>query len=147
MSAKELLFSIKEIQKDIEIKTQLIATHRDIATGLQSPQYSDMPKNPNRKLQPMADSINKAMDLEEEVKELERELIQVKTRVYEIIQNIDSKVHQLILLERYINGKSWSSISRMIGYANSRMYDKHNHALMDFSTAYEKFGVNRSTSE
>lgn len=34
MSAKELLFSIKEIQKDIEIKTQLIATYRDIATGL-----------------------------------------------------------------------------------------------------------------
>ena len=147
MSAKELLFSIKEIQKDIEIKTQLIATYRDIATGLQSPQYSDMPKSPNRKLQPMADAINKVMDLEEEVKELEQELIQVKTRVYEIIQNIDSKAHQLILLERYINGKPWSIISRIIGYANSRIYDKHNHALMDFSTAYEKFGVNRSTSE
>ncbi|MBS4751128.1 hypothetical protein KG091_08580 [Carnobacteriaceae bacterium zg-ZUI78] len=95
----------------------------------------------------MADAINKALEIEEEIQLLEIELVETKEQIYQVIQLIDITEHQLILLERCINEKSWNSIDRTIGYANSRMYEKHHHALMDFSVAFEKFGVNRSSSE
>ncbi|MCW6665293.1 hypothetical protein NHG32_06325 [Aerococcaceae bacterium NML191219] len=147
MDAKEILNRVKEIRKEIRLKQNLVQTYRTIAEGLQSPRYSDIPKNPNRKLQPMADALNTALAFEDEIRVLEEEIIRVQTCIFQVIQSIDNKEHQLILLERYVNEKSWKEISHAMGYANSRIFDKHNHALMDFSIAYEKFGVNRSSSE
>lgn len=145
MDAKAILNRMKEIKKEIVIKKHLALTYRDIAKGLQSPQYSDMPKNPNRRLQPMADAINKAIEIEEEIQSLKEELLKLKEYIYQVIQLIEIKEHQLILLERYINEKSWDSISRTIGYGRSRLFEKHNNALLDFSAMFEKFGLNRTT--
>lgn len=147
MNAKEILNRVKEIRREIVLKKNLVETYRTIAEGLQSPRYSDMPRSPNRKLQPMADALNKAMEFEDEIKVLKEEIVKVQTLIFEVIQSIENKEHRLILLERYVNEKSWKEISRMMSYANSRIFEKHNHALMDFSIAYEKFGVNRSSSE
>lgn len=144
MKAKELLNRVKEIKKEIEIKSRLAMTYRDIATGLQSPQYTDMPKNPNRKLQPMADALDKVMAFEEEIELLKKEIIEVKEHIYQVIQHIEIKEHQLILLERYVNERTWSQIIKTIGYSRSRLFEKHNDALLDFSVAFEKFGLSRT---
>lgn len=118
--------------------------YRDIATGLQSPQYTDMPKNPNRKLQPMADALDKAMEFEEEIELLKKEIVEVKEYIYQVVQRIEIKEHQLILLERYVNERTWSHIGKKIGYSKSRLFEKHNDALLDFSAAFEKFGLSRT---
>lgn len=141
MSAMNILNRVKEIEKEIQIKQNLAMSYRQIAEGLQSPQYSDMPKSPNLKRDPMADALNKAMDLEEEVKKLEKEIVSVKSTIFQVIQLVENKEQQLILLERYIHEEQWRNIIPKLNYCRSRVFELHNDAIVSFYRAYDNFGL------
>lgn len=141
MTKYDILNQVKHIQKDIQLKKQLVTTYRTIAEGMQSPQYTDMPKSQNRNLHPMEDALHKALALEDEILELEKQLSQVKQRIFTIIHQIDNNEYQLLLLERYINEQPWNVIIKKMSYCRSRVYELHNEALVQFYGVFENFGL------
>lgn len=138
MQAKDILNKVHQIKKDIKIKKQLIKTYKTIAEGLQASRYSDMPKNTNKNNNPMGSAIDKALELEDEIKELETKLSKLNQLIFLVIQRLDNKEYQLILLERYINEKSWGEIQSMMCYSKSSIHTKHNLALVEFYLELEK---------
>lgn len=141
MKAQDILNRVKNIKKDIQTKRNLAMSYRQIAEGLQSPKLTDMPKSSNRKREPMADALTKALDFEEEIKALEKEISEVKDIIYQVIQLIDNGEYQLILLERYINEQPWHVINKKMSYCRSRVFELHNEALISFYRVYDNFGL------
>lgn len=134
----DILQQAKKLKKDIQLKKQLAMSYRELAEGLQSPRYSDMPKSPNRKLEPMAEALNTALEIDDEVFDLENQLKKLNQLIFTVIQSIDDKVYQMILLDRYLGDKTLQEIGRKIGYSRTSLFHKHNQAVVAFCLAFEK---------
>ncbi|HEM4925532.1 TPA: hypothetical protein U2D36_000806 [Streptococcus suis] len=132
MSAKELFKEIAKLENQIKSKRYMAQSYREFANGLQSPRYSDMPKNSNRALQPMADALNKAMDLEEEVLQLECTLQLQKAKAMDIINQIQNTELQIVLIKRYFEKSDWGKIMLSMHYSRSGIYKIHDRAIAEF---------------
>ncbi len=103
MKAKQYFREIERLEKEIEVKKQRAELFREIASSPASIKYSDLPRAPQRSsMTPMADAINKAIDLEEEIKKDEQLLIQKKTIGLDALGKIDNTTYQKILIKRYL---------------------------------------------
>lgn len=143
MEKKDILNDVKHLKRDIQLKKQLIATYRTVAEGLQSPQYTDMPKGQNKQRTPMADALHKVFELEIEVQHLEKKLSKLKETLFKVIHQIDNQEYQILLLERYINEKTWKKISNLMGYSRASIFNKHSLALVEFYRSIESLDYNR----
>lgn len=132
MDAKEILKELTVLENTISSKRFMAQSYRELAEGMQSQKYSDMPKNQNRQIQPMVDALNKAMEIEEEIIELEQLLQEKKTFVMDNIYEIDSNEFQIVLIKRYFEKKSWKQISE-VHYSERWIYKLHGTALEEMS--------------
>lgn len=133
MSAKEILKELTVLENTISSKRFMAQSYRELAEGMHSQKYSDMPKNQNRQIQPMVDALNKAMEIEEEIIELEQLLQEKKTFVMDSIYEIDSNEFQIVLIKRYFEKKSWKQISEEMHYSERWIYKLHGAALEEMS--------------
>ena len=65
------------------------------------------------------------------------ELIDLKDLVLKEIDMIDDQRYRIILIERYINGKTWEQIARVLNYDTSWIYKLHGYALKSFESVHE----------
>lgn len=130
MKAQEFFRELKQIENQIESKKYMAETYRTLAEGVSSPIYSDMPKSPNRKLEPMADALSKALELEEEVVMLEQELNIKRGKLMDLILHLD-KDYQIILIKRYFENKTWGQIATSMYYSERWVYKLHGTALKE----------------
>ena len=131
MTAKEFFMQIRQLEIAIESKKMLAETYRQLALGTSSPQYSDMPKSTTRKLEPMAEALMKAMEIEDEINQLECELACYKVKAVGIIQLLTSSEHQTVLLSRYFKKETWTEIREKMFYSSSGIYKLHGQALTE----------------
>lgn len=64
--------------------------------------------------------------------ELERKrylLLERDNETINVIEKLDSHIYKTILIERYVNRRSWRIIEKIVPYERSRMYDLHLQAL------------------
>ena len=128
MRAKDYLIELHKIENQIESKKFMAETYRNLSEGVRSPSYSDMPKNPNRQREPMADALMKAMELEEEVTKLEQHLIIKRGKLMDLILQLE-KDYQVILIKRYFENKAWGQIAVSMYYTERWIYKLHGTAL------------------
>ncbi|MBR7927050.1 hypothetical protein KBI51_02520 [Aerococcaceae bacterium zg-ZUI334] len=133
MKAKDFFIEIQQLENQIESKRYMAQNYRTLAEGLQSPSYSDMPKNPNRPLQPMADALGKAMEIERDISVLEQSLVEKKTIAMNIIYELLHNEYQVVLIKRHFEKKSWCQIMSTMYYSKSGIYKLYNQALEAFT--------------
>ena len=137
MKAKDFLKTIKQLENQIESKRYMAQTYRTLAEGVRSPVYSDMPKSPNRQLEPMAEALMKAVELEEEIKALEYELTQKRADVIDLISKLE-KDYQIVLIKRYFEKKSWGEIAASMYYTERWIYKMHGTALKKLDELFSR---------
>ncbi|KRN88695.1 hypothetical protein IV53_GL000661 [Ligilactobacillus ceti DSM 22408] len=80
----------------------------------------------------MADALDKALDLEEEIKTDEIKLNAMKVEALDIIGEMPSTVHQQILIGRYFEHLSWDKLIAKVLYERRYVYKMHGRALCSF---------------
>lgn len=135
MKAKEFFRDIKKLENEIESKKFMAETYRNLAEGVRSPSYSDMPKSPNRNLDPLASALIKAMELEDEVQTLNKQLILLKGEAMDMIIQLE-KDYQIVLIKRYFEKLSWGEIAIAMYYTERWIYKLHGKALIEMDKLF-----------
>ena len=80
----------------------------------------------------------KIAEKEDEINNRIDDLVGLKIRICEQINELPDTVHISVLYERYINMKSWSRIASDLGYTPRYLFHIHGAALNEFYRKYEK---------
>ena len=99
--AKEYLGKAYRLDQRINSKLDQVASLNELATKATST-LSDMPKNPNKAISTMENTICKIIDLQDEInKDIDR-LVDLKTQIVTTIKNIENYEYQTLLEKRYL---------------------------------------------
>lgn len=128
MTAKQWLEEIKKIQEYINSKRLMAETYRTLAEGMGSPKMSDMPKGKSSIQDIMAESLVKAITLEQEVEELQQELAMKKAKLTDIIVQLEP-TQQVLMIQRYFENKTMIEIAENLHYTERWVYKLHQEAL------------------
>lgn len=74
------------------------------------------------------------MDTKKSIEELEEQ----KQAALAIIDKLDNPLKKRILMERYINGKTWEEVSELVSYAKTSTFRLHGEALEELEEIIQK---------
>ncbi len=129
MAAKEYLKKIARMESYIQSKKERLAVLKEMSSGISSPKFDDMPRNPNKRRSRLEETILKYIDLENEIKEDEKKLEYEKLYLLETIGRIEEPEYQTILISRYFKHQSWDDIAKSLFYTKRWIYSLHGRAL------------------
>ena len=82
-----------------------------------------------RNVHPMADIIDRMVDMEHEIDEDIDRLVSVKEELSKTISQVDDPVYQSVLELRYVCFKEWDEIAQVLNYNKRTPYKIHAKAL------------------
>jgi DNA-directed RNA polymerase specialized sigma subunit len=129
MVAKEYLKKIARMESYIQSKKERLAVLKEMSSGISSPKFDGMPRNPNKGRSRLEETILKYIDLENEIKEDEKKLEHEKLYLLEAISRIEEPEYQTILISRYFKHQSWNDIANSLFYTKRWLYSLHGRAL------------------
>lgn len=130
MKAKEYLGKAYRLDQRINSKLDQVASLNELATKATST-LSDMPKNPNKAISTMENTICKIIDLQDEInKDIDR-LVDLKTQIATTIKNIENYEYQTLLEKRYLCFETWEQIAVDMHYSLRWIHILHGKALND----------------
>ncbi len=140
MNAKEHFRQISRMEAFISTKKQRSAALKELASSTCSPNLSEMPKNPNKSLSPMADALCKALDLDAEIRKDEFHLQEKKVFLLELIGTLDGCDCQTVLIKRYFEHLNWEEIANRMFYSTRWIYKLHGRALVEMDNKLNERG-------
>ena len=127
LEAKNFLMGARFIDLGIQSKLHQIEELNDLATRA-SAALSDMPGSPNRNIHKLEDTIVKIVDLQNEISEDINELIAVKKKINNSINEL-ARDERVVLEERYLKHTKWEDISNLCECSQRQVYRIHDAAL------------------
>lgn len=121
MNVKEYLEQAKYLDMRINSKIEQLSTLNDLATKC-TVTLSDMPRNPNKGISNMEDTIVKIIDLQEEINKDIDQLVDLKREIMVVIKKISNVEYQTILENRYLSFMSWEQIAVEMKYSIQQIY-------------------------
>lgn len=121
MNVKEYLEQAKYLDMRINSKVEQLSTLNDLATKC-TVTLSDMPRNPNKGISNMEDTIVKIIDLQEEINRDIDQLVDLKRKIMVVIKKISNVEYQTILENRYLSFMSWEQIAVEMKYSIQQIY-------------------------
>lgn len=132
MTAKEYLAQAFHVDQRIDSKLEQVMKLRESVTKATAT-LSDMPRadspNPHR----MEDTIDKIVDLEQEINRDIDRLVDLKREAQNAISALTDPDQQLVLELRYLCYKPWTQIMDALGYSEPTIYRIHGLALENIS--------------
>lgn len=137
MTAKDFLSQGYLLDKQIQSKSDQIESLNDLATKSTST-LTGMPRSPSPSGSLMANAVASIVDLQQEISEDMRQLVEVKHRIVTVIKAVDDVALRIILERRYLCGDTWEMISVTMNY-NSRWTRRlHDKALDEVQRLLEE---------
>lgn len=128
MTTKQYLSQAFYLDKQIESKLQQMDSLNALATKA-TMTLSDMPKNPNKPLSRMEDTVVKIVDLQEEISKDMEKLVDIKEDIVNTIKGINEKEIQTLLEKRYLCFEDWEQIAVDLKYNIRHVYRIHSKGL------------------
>lgn len=111
MTSKEFLQKPMRIQHRIEQLQLKRQTFEELANSIPGGNYDKPLVQKTRNTQaPFIKWIDKIMEVEKEIEKLEEEFEVAKAEVIKAIEKLDNADYQTLLIMRYLNEYSWTSI-------------------------------------
>ena len=136
MKAKWFLQRAYNLQKEIEIKKEQIASIREALTNITVPtdkeHVSYTPES-----SPMANAISNIMELENAVEIETAYLVEVEREIIQVINQLDSSLTRSLMTKRYICFKSWNVILEELGVTDKWLFNRHSYALKEVERILE----------
>lgn len=121
MTAVEYLSQAYRLDIRINSKIEQVANLNDLALKATSV-VTGMPHSPNRGKSTMADTIDKIIDLQNEINADIDRLVDLKAEIVSVIKAVGNTEYQTLLEKRYLNYMSWESIAVDMGYSIQHLY-------------------------
>lgn len=128
MTAKEYLSQAYRLDQRIDSKIEQVASLNDLATKCTTT-ISGMPHNPSRSTSPMADTIDKIIDLQVEINRDIDALVDLKREIVTVIKAVDNPEYQTLLEKRYLCFLHWEQIAVDMNYGIDNIFKLHKKAL------------------
>lgn len=135
MNIRQFLNQHFEINNEINSKLEQIAELRRLGASAPSPIFSE-----SRSVGTHSDRVGrtaaKIADLENEINEEIDRLVDLKSRIREIIAAIPDSMQRTILERHYLLGESWEKIGEKVGYSTRHVTRLHNQAIERLEAVY-----------
>lgn len=131
MTAKEYLQQARTLDLLINAKQDELYALRLTATSVSSPHLGDKVKS--RGINNAMQIVEKIIALQDVINAEIDQLIDLKAQIHNRIEKLSDPYEKLILIERYLNNKSWEEISKLIHYEERNTQYLHGKALQHFA--------------
>ena len=128
MTAKTYLSQAYRIDQRINSKLEQVRSLRELATKATAT-LSDAPANGSRSVHSMSDTIDKMIDLENEINADIDWLVDLKREIVTVIKRVENPEYQTLLELRHLCFKSWEEIAVNMHYDIRNIYRIHDRAL------------------
>lgn len=136
MTAKEYLRQLWQLDREINIKYQELE-HLRASIGIRAMRQGDVVVS-GETSDPVADTVTKIISMEEYINRKIDKLIDLRKKITDQIDGMESRTFRNILTCRYVLMQNWSQISETMGYAVQHCYRIHGRALQEFYRLYLK---------
>lgn len=128
MTMKEYLSQAYRLDRRINSKLEQLEALNSLAARC-TYTITGMPKNPNRSVSIMADTVDKIVDLQAEINRDIDRLVDLKIEIAALIKSVSNLEHQTLLELRYLCSKTWEQIAEDMGYNVRHVLRLHGDAL------------------
>lgn len=137
MTAKEYLEQAYRLDQRIDAKIAQVASLNELATKCTAA-MTGMPHSPNRGASPMANTIDKIIDLQREINEDIDALVDLKQELLEVISAVESENLRTLLEKRYLGHENWDSVADALCCGRRWALRLHDQALAEVEKILEK---------
>lgn len=140
MTAKEYLEQARFLDLHINAKLEEVEQLNALATKATSV-YSDIPSSSNRDTAKMAKTIEKIVDLENEINRDIDALVDLKREILNAIKKVQNQEYQYILEQRYLHFAKWEEIAVKMSIELRCLYRHHGAALSEIQKIMDNFKI------
>ena len=133
MTAKEYLNQALYLDNRINAKLEQVRSLRELAKRATST-LSDMPRDTQRNIHRMENTICKMLDLENEVNSDIDRLIGLKREIMDTVNMVENPTYRMLLELRYLCFKAWDDIAATMNYDRRYILKVHGKALIEVDT-------------
>ena len=137
MGIKEELKDLRVVSKIIDSKERQLSQLKRYCTTIKSFDYSKEKINGGKK-QDFSDTVDKIIDLENEINKDIDDLIDKKTKMNEFIKSVLSGNEYAVIQMRYFEELNWLEIAIKLNYTEINIYKIHGKALFKLNKVYSK---------
>ena len=137
MGIKEELKDLRVISKIIDSKNRQLAQLKRYCTTIKSFDYSKEKTNGGKK-QDFSDTVDKIIDLENDINKDIDDLIDKKTKMNEFIKSVLAGNEYAVIQMRYFEELNWLEIAIKLNYTEINIYKIHGKALFKLNKVYSK---------
>ena len=128
MTAKEYLYQAFRLDQKIKSKLEQVVNLRDMAAKAMSSINAERVSGTTKRC-PMENALIKLVDLEHEINDDIDQLMALKRELACVFGKIDNQACRLLLELRYLAGKNWAEVAKIMGYEVRWIYQMHGKAL------------------
>ena len=133
------LSQVIDLRQKLELKRSKIAILRD-SLSVQSPQITDMPRNPSPPASAMEEKLVRIMTLESEVCADEMKVAGLKARMMGMIGKVEDVQEQMVLIGCFLNLKPVKKLAGEMYIAESRVWKIRRSALISMEDVLDEEG-------
>lgn len=134
MTAKEYLRQLWQLDREINIKYQELEQLR-ASIGIKAMNREDV-VNSGQTSDPVAETVTRLIAMEEHINRKIDKLIDLRKKITDQIDGMDSRTFRNILTCRYVLMQSWDQVAATMGYDVRHCTRLHGRALQEFSRMY-----------
>ena len=137
MGIKEELKDLRVVSKIIDSKERQLSQLKRYCTTIKSFDYSKEKINGGKK-QDFSDTVDKIIDLENEINKDIDDLIDKKIKMNDFIKSVLSGNEYAVIQMRYFEELNWLEIAIKLNYTEINIYKIHGKALFKLNKVYSK---------
>ena len=128
MTVRDYMNRPFELKRLIERRKHLLQSLKNIVTGTSAP-ISGIPKAASPDVHRFESTMARILDIETEIKELEKEQDKAINEVTSAITFINNPACEEVLTARYLEFKDWTTIARELDYCKDWVFRLHRKGL------------------
>lgn len=128
MTPKEYLEQAYQIDQRINSKLMQVESLKSLATRVTSV-FSDMPHSSTPDNRRLEKTMDKIIDLENEILDDVDELVDLKCEINQTVKEVANLEYRTLLEMRYLSFQSWTQIAKALGCSVRNTHYSHEQAL------------------
>jgi hypothetical protein len=134
MDKKEYLSSYHEAEKQIKRLQSLHDEYTRMSFNVPGCNFDQVRVSKTRNLEaPFVKWIHKAMEVEDEINELRKNLEIIKNEILDSISALNNPEYERLLIYRYIDWLNWQSIADKMYYSQATIRRWHDLAIVEIT--------------
>ena len=136
MKAKEYLRQVRQMDAVVKAKMETVRQLREQAAGIRAMRY-DGDRVQHSDIVGLDVLVAKICAYEQDVNDDIAELLRLRKEVANRIDQLQDNRYKAVLIQYYINAKTWEQIAATLHYSERQIQRLHGEALIEFKRCHK----------